>query len=723
MGISLRSMGWALHDLGPAWLAYRLGYELRRRSGWLRLRFPTAAWDEEPLANFLSNERLAQDEAYLAYRRDAAPPFFFDPAERESYASLLRKWDEDAPSPVAAADGILHGQFPLFQDALAEVGFPPDWHADPFTAQRWPAELHWSQISDSGASDARVIWELGRFAPAYTLVRAYWRTGDERFPEAFWTLVEDWRAKNAPQRGPHWMSGQEIAFRIMAWCFGLYGMLHSKATSAERVAGLAQMVAVSARRIEGNLGYALSQRNNHGISEAAGLWTAGLLFPELRQAAHWRGIGGAVLQKLERELIYADGAFAQHSACYHRLMLHDYLWAIRLGDVCGSPLSAQLRQGVGKAVEFLAHIQAAQDGRVPNYGQNDGSRILPLNNCAWGDYRPVLQAAGYLCSAQRRYASGAWDEDLLWLFGPQALQAPQAAEELPEFSAPQGGCHGFRSRESYAMLRCATYRHRPGQADQLHFDLWWRGQNVALDAGTYSYNHPSPWDNPLAAAFFHSTVTVDDLDQMQRLGRFLWLPWLRGTVQSRQQTSSGRLAYWQGAHNGYQRLRPPAYHQRAVVKLWPDVWLVLDRLWSAQSRAYRLHWLLTDAQHAWSAETCTMVLHLAGGEYQINLGALERKMQVSITRADASTPRGWVAPCYMQRQPALSLATTVDAPNVLFWTILGPGPIEATQGEAQLMLQSESWQAAIDLRPGFSGDIVRRIVLHGAIEEQLEISA
>jgi len=55
-----------------------------------------------------------------------------------------------------------------------------------------------------------VIWEPSRFGFAYALVRAYWRSGDERYAELFWQLVEDWRANNTPQLGPNWKCGQEM---------------------------------------------------------------------------------------------------------------------------------------------------------------------------------------------------------------------------------------------------------------------------------------------------------------------------------------------------------------------------------------------------------------------------------------------------------------------------------------------------------------------------------
>ena len=126
---------------------------------------------------------------------------------------------------------------------------------------------------------------------------------------------------------------------------------------------LSQMLAISGQRIEGNLRYALSQRNNHGISEATGLWTIGLLFPELRRAARWRALGARHLEELGRDLIYDDGAFVQHSTNYHRLMLHAYLWSIRLGDLNGRPFTDTLRSRLARAGDFLYQIQDELDRR------------------------------------------------------------------------------------------------------------------------------------------------------------------------------------------------------------------------------------------------------------------------------------------------------------------------------------------------------------------------
>ena len=180
---------------------------------------------------------------------------------------------------MATAGDVAAGRLRYFEHTVASTGFPPNWHANPFTGQAAPSDRHWSEITDFDAGDIKVIWEPSRFGFAYALVRAYWRSGDEQYAEVFWRLVEDWREHNPPNRGPNWKCGQEISLRVMAWCFGLYGLLDSPATTAERVAMLGQMIAVSGERIAANFDYALSQRNNHGISEALGYGRSGRSSP------------------------------------------------------------------------------------------------------------------------------------------------------------------------------------------------------------------------------------------------------------------------------------------------------------------------------------------------------------------------------------------------------------------------------------------------------------
>lgn len=684
-----------LRFLGPSWLFYRLSYAAQRRLGYMRRQLPATMWDTQTLDTLLQTPALADSEAYLAYRRSQAPPFFFAPHQREQYQSWFPLWDAGRPSPVSLSDELDHGIFRYFGHIPLSAGFPPDWHTNLFNGLRPSSTLHWSQMDDFGHGDIKVIWELNRFGFTYMLVRAYWRTGDERHAEMFWSLLEDWRAHNPPHQGANWKCGQETSIRVMAWCFGLYGFLEACTSSARRVALLAQMIAVSGQRIAANIDYALSQRNNHGISEGAGLWTIGTLFPELRQAAQWREEGRRILEDQAQTLIYPDGSFSQHSVNYHRLMLHTYVWVMRLGKLCQQPFSDDLHARITQAAIWLYQIQDEISGRVPCYGNNDGSLILPLNTCDDQDYRPVIQAAHYLCHATRCYSDGPWDEDLLWLYGVDALHAPTDSPPRRDFQAHEGGYYTLRDSNGFAFLRCATFIHRPGHADMLHLDLWWRGQNIALDAGTYSYNAPSPWNNSLAHTAYHNTITVDETDQMERLSRFFWAPWVRSRLLHHKQLSSGKLTYWEGEHNGYARLSPPVRHRRGVIRLGHGWWLVLDGLTSTTQHTYRQHWLFPDASHTWDALNGSLTLQTRAGPYYARMGILNRIGCSSLVRADQHSPRGWRAPRYASREPALSVVLESQASTAMFWTLFGPQSSRLILHSDSITIETTHWTATI----------------------------
>lgn len=673
---------------GLPWTLFRLRYELGRRTGRLRRRLPQHEW--VPLDARLRAGVPAEPSAYLEWRR-AHTRFFLEPCPPGSFP-----FPEAGNRAAAEARHLLKGKWAYFSTTVFDVGFPPNWHLNPLTGTQLPATSHWSDIDDFALGDVKLVWEPSRFAAAYLLVRAYAATGDDCLAEAFWTLAEDWAEKNPPQSGPNWKCGQETSFRVMAWCFALHGLAASPATTPHRVAWLASVLAEHGERIEGNIAYARSQNNNHAISEAAGLWTLGTLFPEFTQAERWRDTGYALLRETATRQVYRDGSYVQHSFNYHRLMLHDYVWALRLGEVNNSRLHAEVYSAVERAASFLANFIDPETGQVPNIGQNDGALILPLNDCGYTDYRPVVQAACF--AAGRRYAfpPGPWDEDLFWLFGPSAVcrtggsggehaRTPSSAAHAPSYAAPEGGLYLLRGENSRVVVRCVSYRDRPAQADQLHFDLSWHGLNLLCDAGTYLYNGDPPWRNGLASAFVHNTVTVDDRDQMDRMGAFLWIRWASGKAGNQ----PGRDGNWfEGEHDGYRALR--VTHRRAVAPLGSDAWLIVDDLCGVSGHRARLHWLIADLPWEMDATDGHLQLGAPAGPFRLSVWASEAA-QHSLFRAgelaagsmpggapDRNAVRGWRSLSYGVKEPALSLACEAAmALPARFITVAQPAALPA----------------------------------------------
>ena len=699
-------------QFGSSWLARRGLYALKLRSGVLRRRLPHRSWDDIELSRLLQPGSPAEAQAFFERRVSSSPRFFFSPGDREVYAPLLRQFDAGSENPVRHAEKIASGRFRFFAHQDVDCRFPPDWHVNTATAARTPVDIHWSDIRDFGHGDIKLIWELSRFSSAYTLVRAYWRTGDERYPELFWQLVESWRDANPAQYGANWKCGQEASFRTMAWCFGLYGFLHANATTPERVRNLAQVLATTAERIEANIDYAISQANNHGISEGVGLWTIGSLFPEFARAEQWQRVGRQVLESEGQKLIYDDGAFSQHSVNYHRVMLHDCLWVLQLAELHERPFSARLKERVRQAGEFLYSIQDETTGGVPYYGQNDGALVLPLNNCGYRDFRPAVGATAYFATTTRLFRDGAWDEDLLWLFGTAALEAPVESKPREDIAASEGGYYTLRSPEGFIFTRCGSFRHRPGQADMLHADLWWRGQNIARDAGTYSYNSAEPWADAFSGTALHNTVTVDGMDQMERVGRFLWLPWVEGRVRSLERV--GELGYFEGEHNGFNALRVPVAYRRGIVQLGSGRWLVLDAAESRSEHTYRLHWLMGDFPHQVSEQSGAVSLTTPAGPYHVLVGSVQEPNTISLVRADPGSARGWCAPFYGHREPALSLAVEQRACSTIFWTLFSPDIELVHVNNGSIRIQAPSGLSVIELGGDVTGRLVRRISTPGA---------
>ena len=374
--------------LGPRWALFRLVHAAKLKLGWFKRRLPCRQWqDAGPVPAGLGP---GQTQDWQSGLRERLQRFSRLPSQPAGSAGLGES------APTALANRILAGETCYFFHHWFQTGFPPDWFANPFDGgtgsmfdvkrisksvetQPEPTDLevrstyaHWSDISDFGNSDIKIIWEPSRFSFVYPLAAAYEETADNKYAEAFWQAVEDWREKNPPQCGPNWMCGQEVAVRMIAWVYGYNTYKDAPPTTKERARMLGQMIAVSAERIDVNIKYALSQNNNHGISEAAGLFTAGIVLDHVK----WRNKGKKLLEIQARRLIYDDGSFSQHSTNYHLIMLDAYHWVLMLAEANEVGFSDELHRRVKLAEDWLEAMTDPVSGNTPNLGCNDSGRVV-----------------------------------------------------------------------------------------------------------------------------------------------------------------------------------------------------------------------------------------------------------------------------------------------------------------------------------------------------------
>lgn len=656
----IKNLASLYRQLGFRWSVFRLAYAFRLRTGLIRLQTPQYKWSDRPLSHWLKKNIPSDIESYAQYRKNNSPKFFESVRGDKEIPSTV-SWKKD--SSVSLAGFFLQGMPLYFSRQLVHTGFPPDWHKDYFSEYVASPTLnvsedkHWSQISDDTNGDIKFIWELNRFNFSYALVRAYIANKDEEFPETFWTLIENWANHNPPNTGANWKDGQEIALRLMAWIFGYYAF--SNSATPEQISNFTVYVAAQAERIYKNIDYAISTKSNHTISEGFGLWMVGLLFPELKDSEKYFSLGKKILEK-EIEQIFPDGSYSMYSLNYHRFILHIYLYAIRLGELNQSPVSNLIYQKVVSSINYLSQLINYETGQIPFYGSNDGALVLPLNNCDFTDFRPLLQLGSFITKGELLFESGEWDEDIFWLCGKSVGRVVvKQRTETNNTKFPDGGIYVLHNTNSKAIIHCRDFKSRPSHADQLHLDLWLGNQNIAIDAGTYLYSGESIWRNGLAHTSTHNTVTVDDKDQMNMVSRFTWTNWSKGKVLQHKDN------LWQGEHDGYQ----PVIHGRKVMSLEGDRWLVIDTLNANESHPYKLHWLINNFPYVQKLNS--ILLSLDSVKYKMQIGVINGKGELSIVRADENSTRGWRSRYYGHKEPAISVLLEANQSRVTFWTFFG----------------------------------------------------
>jgi hypothetical protein len=230
---------------------------------------------------------------------------------------------------------------------------------------------------------------------------------------------------------------------------------------------------------------------------------------------------------------------------------------------------------------------------------------------------------------------------------------------LTQLSFRQGGLFTLAQGEARAILRAATFKTRPGHSDQMHVDLWWQGNNIALDPGTYLYNARQPWQNPFSGTWCHNTLRVDGVEHMLHAGRFLWLGWSRAQVTCRWRSPDGELSFIQAEHTGFQPKR--MRHQRAILACGQDTWLIADQVRGMGEHLIQINWLLADG--VWTLAGNALELQTPSGPITITTkGPLEgpelyRAGEILAGKGDGEDAqlKGWWSPSYAQRKPALQV--------------------------------------------------------------------
>lgn len=567
-----------LKNMGVRYFLFRASYEIQRKSGLLRLKYPV----NYKLQKFFSLEEW----------KEKALPFFFGSAKEISLGNVRKD------NLVSDFHRVIKWECCFFSSAWYDLGTDYDWVSNPETNYKYDVSKHWTEVEDivKEAGDIKYVWEKSRFSYLYTIIRYDQSTGEDHSQFVFDQIL-GWIDKNPLNCGPNYKCSQEISLRVLNWIFALYYYKSSPFLSEACFQKIINSVYWQIKHVYGNINFSrIAVRNNHAITETLALYIVGLLFPWFPEAKTWKANGKEWFEKEIEYQIAEDGTYLQFSMNYHRVVVQLLTWGIALADINGEIFSEPVYQRAYQSVNFLYQCQELSNGYLPNYGSNDGALFFKLNESDYRDYRPQLDALHYLLTGKNLYADVY--EDRSWYTAnwkcTRAKMTP-LKQKMGCVSFDMGGYYLIREQDTLTFIRCGKYKDRPAHADNLHVDVWYKGENILMDGGSYKYNTDALDINYFMGTESHNTIMLGDNNQMLKGARFIWFYWSQALNASIQELDDSYC--FSGTVSCFRQLGQDITHTRKITKKknHPE-WVVEDivlnkprgikirQLWHTRSR-------------------------------------------------------------------------------------------------------------------------------------------
>lgn len=606
----------------------------------------------DPKFAFASGQQLHEH-----FRQRTTPVFFGGFADPQATISVLGdRWPQSQERIVAQAERVLSRHFDLLGWRDLSFGDPIDWHLEPIAGKRAPV-VHWSRLNylDADvAGDTKIIWELNRHQHFVLLGQAYWLTDDERFVKEFVSQLSSWMDQNPPKQGINWASSLEVSFRSIAWLWALYFFKHSESLTSDSLLKTLKFLYLHARHLETYLSTYFSP-NTHLTGEALGLCYLGTMLPEFAESSRWRATGLQILsEQLDRQ-VQADGVYFEQSSYYHRYTTDFLIHLSLLLRANGEARPAGLDEKLILLLDHLMYI-TRPDGTTPFFGDDDGGRLVKLDQRAPNDFRAALSTgAAMFARSDYKFVAGEPAEETLWLVGPSGLATLDnvIAKEPPLQSTgfKSGGYYvmrdGWSTTSNYLLFDCGPHgvaNCGHAHADSLSLELAAHGRTMLVDPGTYTYTGSRQLRDWFRSSAAHNTLTIDGESSSVPAGPFSWQT-IAGSVPL-SWISHSRFDYVAGTHDGYSRLPAAPSHSRDILFLKGNYWVMRDRVESSGDHEINLWFhFAADIGPLRSKNNTLQVISDNGDTTRLQVTTLARN-------GGWVLEKGWVSRCYGEKVEA-----------------------------------------------------------------------
>ena len=498
--------------------------------------------------------------------------FFDDPAAVAAYCK--EHWPEECAHIIRVADEVCRNYF-LFDLAhdmertWEPVTFDPDGDVD------------WEYRP---GNDPEFTFQFNRHRFFICLGQAYWLTGDEKYARHFVRLIMSFinKVKKTPETEQTTWRILEVGIRGENWVKALRYFKDSPFLTDEAADAVYRSLVEHGEYII-QMHSPYRYMSNWGVIENHGLFEIGIAMPDEETRKRFTQIALEHLEVEARMQILGDGVQWEQSPLYHNEVLHCYEDVLILASRNDMELPDTILNAVHKMA--CANVMWKKpDHRQFLMGDSDDMDIRDYTSVAAYLFRdPMLKFGGYPIL----------DFESIWDLGIESARIYEAMEaQEPDFvsgALSDSGNYYLRqdwSETSHLLhFHCGTMGAGHGHSDKLHVDLVAGGEDVLTDSGRYTYvvdEGRFEFKDPPA----HNTITVD--------GKYFTVCKDSWECSKLTQPVKGQFRFTedyefvQGGHLGY--LEDGVYVNRKVVYIRPDIYIIVDELYSGGDHSYDQYW-------------------------------------------------------------------------------------------------------------------------------------
>ncbi|MBE7464463.1 MAG: alginate lyase family protein [Planctomycetes bacterium] len=525
---------------------------------------------------------------------------------------------DPAEAPIAEADAICTHVINGF-----DVGTPVNWRANPNGYLEWQHAFN----------------RTGFFMK---LLYAYRRTREPRYVRKLDELFQSWIAANPEPVGhngggdPAWETLSTAVRVYGSWLECFFALLHDPNFSdAARLAML--------KSFHGHAEHLMAYRgygNNWLIVESRVLALLGMLFPEFKRGSAWADEGIARLEGELGKQIMPDGADWEFAPGYHMMAVAGFLDVYEVAKLNGRSLPPLYDERLPCAFEYIAGL-TRPDGTLPSINDSHGYRH--------GRGRAFLERGARIFNR------------------PDLLAGPEGPYAGRSRGFPDSGLHVLASgtgREArWLLFDAGPFGASHQHEDALSLELFAGDAPFLVDPGITSYLQDD-WTAFYRRTHAHSTVLVNGAEQNRRA---VTPHHHAESVREQVVAACGpvfdcvRATY----RDGYAGQPAGLVHERIVVFVRPDYYLVFDEVRGAAAQSLEALWHFAPMRVELEARTHrARTMRLKGPNLEVATLDPRSGIKADLICGQRDPVQGWVS----------DGGEDVPAP-VLSYTVKGAAPL------------------------------------------------